>query len=103
MRKKLNSQIVFIARTDALQSCGFDYTIRRLEAVIAAGADVAFLEAIETKEQAVELCKIFGSTPVVYGMMQGASTPLKTIKEAQKMDSRLLCTPHSALGLRSLP
>ena len=90
MRKKLGSDIVIIARTDALQSFGFDFAVARLKAAIAVGADVAFLEAIETKEQAVQVCEVFGKTPVMYGMVQGSKSPQITVKEAQDMGIKII-------------
>ncbi len=50
-RKQLEDDIVIIARTDALQSYGFEEAIRRLKAAVGAGADVVFLEGMTTKEQ----------------------------------------------------
>ena len=47
-RERLGSDIIIIARTDALQTDNFDEAVRRLKAAIAAGADVAFLEGIVT-------------------------------------------------------
>lgn len=55
-RKKLGD-IVLIARTDALQSLGFDAAIARLKAAVAAGADVAFLEGMTTKDQMARAVK----------------------------------------------
>ena len=49
-RTRLGSDIVIIARTDALQSLGFDEAVRRLRAAVEAGADVAFLEGMRTKD-----------------------------------------------------
>jgi 2-methylisocitrate lyase-like PEP mutase family enzyme len=98
MRKKLSSDIVIIARTDALQSFGFDFAVARLKAAIAVGADVAFLEAIETKEQAVEVCTIIGETPVMYGMVQGSSTPQITVKEAQEIGFKIIIYAGLCLG-----
>ena len=45
-RERLESDLLIIARTDALQTDDFDEAIRRLRAAIAAGADVAFLEGV---------------------------------------------------------
>ncbi len=45
-RKRMDDDIVIIARTDALQGYGFDEAIRRLRAAIDAGADLAFLVRI---------------------------------------------------------
>lgn len=49
-RKKVGD-IVLIARTDALQSLGFDAAINRLKRAVEAGADMAFLEGMTSKEQ----------------------------------------------------
>jgi len=49
-RKRLDDDIVLIARTDALQGFGFDEAVRRLKAAVAVGADVAFLEGVKTKQ-----------------------------------------------------
>ncbi len=70
MREKLGSDIVIIARTDALHSLGFEASVSRLQKAIEVGADVAFLEAIQNKEQAKKVCDIFAktNTPVMYGM-----------------------------------
>ncbi len=70
MREKLGSDIVIIARTDALHSLGFDAAVSRLGKAVELGADVAFLEAIESTEQAKKVCQIFAksNTPVMYGM-----------------------------------
>lgn len=44
------SDIVIIARTDSLQSLGVDEAIQRLIDAREAGADVGFLEGVQTKE-----------------------------------------------------
>lgn len=49
--RKRVGDIVIIARTDALQSLGFDVAIDRLKKAVAAGADMVFLEGMTTKEQ----------------------------------------------------
>jgi 2-methylisocitrate lyase-like PEP mutase family enzyme len=54
-REESGRDIVLIARTDALQSLGFEEAVGRLKAAIKEGADVAFLEGILTKLQAREV------------------------------------------------
>ena len=98
MRKKMNSNIVIIARTDALQSFGFDFAVARLKAALAVGADVAFLEAIETIEEARKVCEIFRNTPVMYGMVQGSKTPKITVKEAQEIGFKIIIYAGVCLG-----
>ena len=69
-RNRLGSDLVIIARTDALRSLGFDAAVSRLQQAVSCGADVVFLEAIESPEQAKAVCQIFAktNTPVMYGM-----------------------------------
>lgn len=50
-RKRLGQDIVIIARTDSLQSLGMNEAVRRLQAAVAAGADVVFLEGMKTVEE----------------------------------------------------
>jgi len=48
----IDSGIVIIARTDALQSFGYKESIQRPKAAHEAGADAAFLEGITLKDEA---------------------------------------------------
>jgi 2-methylisocitrate lyase-like PEP mutase family enzyme len=50
-REESGRDIVIIARTDSMQSLGFDEAIRRLKAAHKAGADVAFFEGLLNVEQ----------------------------------------------------
>lgn len=62
-RKRLDEDIVIIARTDSLQRLGFEEAVRRLKAAIAVGADVAFLEGITTVEEMKAFPKAMVSFP----------------------------------------
>ncbi|KAK4946096.1 hypothetical protein LTR10_014898 [Elasticomyces elasticus] len=92
MRRRLQSDIVIIARTDALQSMGLDEAIARLQAAVAAGADVAFLEAISTREEAQAVCRAFKGkrVPVMYGMVQGSKAYKLTPAEAKDMGFKII-------------
>ncbi|KUL87489.1 hypothetical protein ZTR_04576 [Talaromyces verruculosus] len=90
-RKRLESDIVIIARTDALQSLGLEESLNRLEAAVNAGADVAFLEAITTREELEAVCDRFkGKAPVMYGMVQGFNAYKVTVQEAQAMGVQII-------------
>ncbi|KAF1982691.1 Phosphoenolpyruvate/pyruvate domain-containing protein [Aulographum hederae CBS 113979] len=52
-RKRAGSDVLIIARTDALQGFGYDESLRRLLAARDAGADVGFLEGVTS----VALCR----------------------------------------------
>ncbi|KAF3399621.1 hypothetical protein EIK77_006123 [Talaromyces pinophilus] len=90
-RKRLESDIVIIARTDALQSLGLEESLNRLEAAVNAGADVAFLEAISTREELEAVCARFkGKAPVMYGMVQGFNAYKVTVQEAQAFGVQII-------------
>lgn len=50
-RERLGSDIVLIARTDALAELGFNEAVGRLKAAVKAGADVVFLEGMKSVEE----------------------------------------------------
>ena len=90
--------IVLIARTDALQIAGFDEAVKRLKGAIAAGADVAFLEGLETAEQCRRACEELAPTPVLLNMVPGGVTPNTTAAEAQAAGFKLIIYPGLMLS-----
>jgi 2-methylisocitrate lyase-like PEP mutase family enzyme len=90
-RKRLESDIVIIARTDALQSLGLEESLSRLDAAVDAGADVALLEAISTREELEAVCGRFkGKASVMYGMVQGSKAYKVTVEEANAMGVKII-------------
>ncbi|KAK7951626.1 uncharacterized protein PG986_007354 [Apiospora aurea] len=57
------SDIVIIARTDAMAVEGYDAALERLVAARECGADMGFLEAIETEEQIKKAVKVLAPMP----------------------------------------
>ena len=97
-RTKTGRDIVIIARTDALQSLGFDAAVERLKGALALGADVAFLEGIESKEQARRVCAELSPYPVLLNMVQGGVSPYFSVREAQEQGFKLIIYPGLALA-----
>ncbi|KAI0152653.1 Phosphoenolpyruvate/pyruvate domain-containing protein [Xylariaceae sp. FL1272] len=97
-REEIGSDIVIIARTDALASLGYDAAISRLRAAISAGADVAFLEAPQTREQMERVCKDLAPTPVLLNMVESGRTPAVTPEEARELGFRIMIFPVFTLG-----
>lgn len=83
-RERLGSEIVVIARTDSLQPLGYADAISRLKAAVAAGADVAFLEGMRTREQMARVVRDLSPTPCLLNMVGGGVTPLVTAREAKE-------------------
>ncbi|KAJ5219683.1 hypothetical protein N7468_008887 [Penicillium chermesinum] len=105
-KDRLNSDIVLIARTDALQQHGYDECIKRLKAARALGADVGLLEGFTTKEQARQAVKDLAPWPLLLNMVENGATPLITTKEAHEMGFRIMIFSFASitpayLGIRS--
>jgi 2-methylisocitrate lyase-like PEP mutase family enzyme len=96
-RERTGGDIVIIARTDALQSLGFDAAVDRLKKAVEAGADMCFLEGMTSKEQMAESVKQLAPTPCMLNMVNGGVTPLVDAKEAQAMGYALVIWPIFAL------
>lgn len=97
-RSKLGRDIVIIARTDSLQSLGYDAAVSRLKNAIKIGADVAFLEGITSKAEAKKVCDELAPTPVLLNMVDGGVTPHFTVEEAKQTGFKLIIYPGFALG-----
>ncbi|KAH7155940.1 carboxyphosphonoenolpyruvate mutase [Dactylonectria macrodidyma] len=96
-RKASGRDIVIIARTDSLQSQGVDEAIRRLKAAYNAGADVAFLEGIQTKEQCLKACKELAPMPCLLNVVSGGVTPMLSAAEARAIGFKIVIWPVLSL------
>lgn len=97
-RASMGKDIIIIARTDALQTFGYDAAISRLKKAIEIGADIAFLEGITSKKEGEKLCKELSPTPVMLNMVSGGITPKFTVAEARETGFKLILYPGFALG-----
>jgi 2-methylisocitrate lyase-like PEP mutase family enzyme len=69
------ADFLIIARTDARTSLGLDEAIRRAEAYARAGADILFVEALESEAEMARLGAAFDQ-PLLANMVEGGSTPI---------------------------
>ncbi|KAK5735060.1 hypothetical protein LTR17_008396 [Elasticomyces elasticus] len=90
--------IVLIARTDALQSLGFEAALDRLQKAINAGADVAFLEGFTSVQQGKDACERLAPTPVLLNMVAGRATPDFTAAETQEAGFNIIIFPALMLA-----
>ena len=93
---RTDPDFVIIARTDALAVTGWDDTMRRAEAYVRAGADMLFVEAIRTPEQAESLPGMF-DVPLVYNYVETGKSPLLPVDELARMGYKMVIYPASAL------
>ncbi|KAJ5086178.1 hypothetical protein N7532_010949 [Penicillium argentinense] len=105
-KDRLHSDIVLIARTDALQQHGYDECICRLKAARDMGADVGLLEGFTSKEQARQAVQDLAPWPLLLNMVENGASPLITTKEAEEMGFRIMIFSFASiapayLGIRS--
>lgn len=97
-RSTVGTDIVLIARTDSLQSLGYETAVSRLKQAVASGADVAFLEGMTTVEQCQNVCADLAPTPVLLNMVAGGITPDMSVEEANRLGFKIVIFPLVALG-----
>jgi methylisocitrate lyase len=105
-KDRLHSDIVLIARTDALQQHGYEECIARLKAARDIGADVGLLEGFTSKEQARQAVQDLAPWPLLLNMVENGATPVITTKEAEEMGFRIMIFSFASLapaymGIRS--
>ncbi|KAF4126000.1 2-Methylisocitrate lyase, PEP mutase family [Geosmithia morbida] len=97
-RDRLQSDIVILARTDALQTHGYDECVARLKGAVAAGADVAFIEGITNEQQARDVCRQLAPTPVLINMVEHGATPTWTPAQAEEFGFKIIIFPFASLA-----
>ncbi|KAH7068259.1 carboxyvinyl-carboxyphosphonate phosphorylmutase [Paraphoma chrysanthemicola] len=98
-REASGGDIVIIARTDALQGHGYDEAIKRLNAAISAGADVAFLEGVDTRASAERACADLAPTPCLFNNVPGGVSPDFDVKECRAIGYKLAIFPCLAFEM----
>jgi 2-methylisocitrate lyase-like PEP mutase family enzyme len=87
-----NPDFVIIARTDARAVLGFEEAIRRANAALEAGADVAFVEAPQTLEEVAAVPRLVKG-PCLLNVVWRGKTPDIAFADAQRAGYRLAIVP----------
>ena len=93
---RTDPDFTIIVRTDALAVTGWDDCMRRCEAYINAGADLLFIEALRTPEQAERAVKSF-DVPLLYNFVETGKSPLIPAPELEQLGFKVVIFPASAL------
>jgi 2-methylisocitrate lyase-like PEP mutase family enzyme len=97
---------VIIARSDARTVNGFDDAIERVNAALAAGADVAFFESPTSEEELAAIPRLVKGDCLL-NIVQAGKTPLISFARARELGYRLarsgLAKPHSRRSARPGP
>lgn len=89
-RETIHSDIIIIARTDALQSRGYDDCVDRLRRARDLGADMGILEGVSSKEMAAQAARDLAPWPLCYNSVENGHSPLITAEECQEMGYRVM-------------
>jgi 2-methylisocitrate lyase-like PEP mutase family enzyme len=73
-----------IARTDARTGYGLDEALRRGRAYAAAGADVVFVESLQSEEEMRLACRTIDA-PLIANMSDGGKTPIRPASELREI------------------
>jgi 2-methylisocitrate lyase-like PEP mutase family enzyme len=87
---------LIIARSDARAVNGLEEAIGRVNAALAAGADMAFVEAPVSREE-VEAIPRDVKGACLLNIVQGGKTPVFDLREAQRMGYRMAILPAALL------
>src|SRR5216684_4954542 len=83
---------LIIARTDSRAVAGFDEAVARANAAIAAGADMAFVEAPQTVDEVAAVPRLVKG-PCLLNVVRGGKTPDLDLREAERMGYKLAIVP----------
>jgi len=96
---KPDPDFTIIARTDARAGLGLEEAIRRANAALAAGADIAFVEALQTVDEVAAVPRLVKG-PCLLNVVRGGKTPDLDLREAERMGYKLAIVP--ALLIKSV-
>ncbi|WP_179402711.1 isocitrate lyase/PEP mutase family protein [Burkholderia guangdongensis] len=96
-----DGNFVIIARTDARAVEGFDEAIWRANAALEAGADVAFVEAVQGLNE-VEAVPRLVHGPCLLNIVRGGKTPDVNLRDVEQMGYRIAILPSLLIGAVAL-
>ena len=89
---KRDGDFMIIARTDARAVAGLEEAVARANAALAAGADMAFVEAPQTMDELAAVPKQVRG-PCLLNVVRGGKTPEIDLLRAQELGYRLAIVP----------
>jgi 2-methylisocitrate lyase-like PEP mutase family enzyme len=87
-----DQDFLIIARTDARAVAGFEEAVTRANEALAAGADMAFVEAPQTGEEVAAVPRLVKG-PCLLNVVRGGKTPDLDLRDAEAMGYKLAIVP----------
>jgi 2-methylisocitrate lyase-like PEP mutase family enzyme len=88
---------VIIARTDARAVEGLEQALDRARMYREAGADVLFIEAVVSEDEAAEAARAFPGVPLLFNWAEGGKTPPIGLDRLRELGYRIVIFPISTL------
>ena len=93
---RTDADLVLIARTDALAVTGLDDTLRRCAAYAEAGADMLFVEALQTQEE-IDRVRREVDLPLLYNFVEHGKSPLIPVPQLDALGFKMVIFPGSLM------
>jgi len=97
VQARTDPNFLIIARTDAIAVEGLDRAIDRATRYRGAGADMLFIEAVRTDEEAATVARAFPDVPLLFNWAEGGKTPPIGLGRLRELGYRLVIFPISTL------
>ncbi len=94
---RTSEEFLIVARTDARAPLGLDEARRRADAAVEAGADVLFIEALQSPDEIQAVADEYRTTPLVYNWVECGKSPSLTYDELAELGFTLIIMPITAL------
>ena len=94
---RMDPDFVIIARTDARSVLGLDEAVARANLALAAGADIAFVEAAATQEEVEAIPKLVHG-PCLLNLVVAGKTPDIGLGDAEELGYRVAIMPSMLLN-----
>lgn len=95
---RTSKDFIIFARTDARQMNGLEDAIDRVNRCCEAGADIAFIEAPQSREE-LELIPKRVSYPLFANMLSGGVTPILSVDELEQLGYKIMVCPVESLAV----
>jgi 2,3-dimethylmalate lyase len=96
VKAKSDPDFVIFARTDARQMNGLNDAIDRVNRCCDSGADIAFIEAPESRAELEEISKRV-KHPLFANMLSGGVTPILPVNELEQLGYKIVVCPIESL------
>lgn len=94
---RTSDNFLIVARTDAKAPHGLDEARRRADLALEAGADVLFIEALQTPDEIQTVADTYRGTPLLFNWVEGGKTPQLTYSELSELGYAIVIMPITTL------